>query len=827
MSAPAAAGLRDTEIGAVGEGTSPTCFHCGLPIPPGLRLTAEVAGEARPMCCIGCCAVAELIDGQGLSDYYRRREEPSGLAAETLTEALDRIDGLEGAGVGEAVDESERARATLRIEGITCAACVWVIERHLTRLEGVLSAHVGLSTHRARVEWDATRIGLRDVILRLAEIGFAARPDAPGERAEAERRESRAALIRLGLAGLAAMNVMTYSVALYAGAFEGMGPGFEGLMRWLGLLVATPVVAISARPFFSAALRDLRLGAPGMDVPVALAIGGAFGVSAYATLAGTGEVYFDSVCMFTFFLSLGRYLEMRIRHRAASRTRLLADAAPAVARLVRDGEERVVAAGSLACGDRFRVRPGESVPADGIVREGRSAVEEALLTGEPWPRSVARGMEVVAGCVNVESPLLVEATRVGDDTTLAQIVRLIERAESERPPIARIADRVARVFVVAVLGVAAVNAFVWWQLSPESALWTTLAVLVATCPCALSLATPAALAAATHGLADAGLLVTRASVLEGLATADRFVFDKTGTLSLGRPALARVLALRGEPEAELLAVAARLERDSEHPLGRALVDASVAAGVDPLAEAEGDTIRARPGFGIEGRVAGRSHRIGRPSWACGDHAPPAAPDADALVWLLLADDEGPRAWFGLDDPLREAAPDAIEQLGRRGLSLEMLSGDPSPTAGSLATRLGLEVARVAATPEEKVERVNALQRVGETVVVVGDGVNDGPVLRAGDVSIAMGSGCDLSRLGSDAVLLRDDLGLLPRAIDAARRMRRVLVQNFGWAIGYNLLVLPLAVTGNLPPWLAALGMSTSSLVVVLNALRLSRLPESS
>jgi Cu2+-exporting ATPase len=820
---------------------SAACFHCGLPIPQGLKISAKVLGEARPMCCIGCCAVAEMFEARGLSDWYLRREGSTGFQAAILPDVRERVAYLETPAFEEGFVERDAngvSRTSLLVEGLVCAACVWVIEQHLGRREGVLGVRVSLASRRVHVEWDPDCLDLRDVILRLAEIGFAARPDRPGDGAELERSENRSALIRLGVAGLGAMNVMTYSVALYAGAFEGMSTGSIALMRWMGLVVSTPVVLISARPFFRAAWRELRLLAPGMDVPVSLAIGGAYVVSVYATWTGTGEVYFDSVCMFTFFLSVGRYLEMRIRHRSSSLTRSMIDATPLIARREGEDGERVVPAHALVVGDRFRVRPGESLPADGFVLEGRSAVEEALLTGEPWPRSIATGATVIAGSINVESPILVEATRVGEGTTLASIVALIERAESERPPIARMADRVAGVFVTGVLGVALVNWIAWQYWAPERAIWTTLAVLVATCPCALSLATPTAIAAATHALAKAGLVITSGRVLEGLSGADRFIFDKTGTLTRGHPTLARVIPMRGQSESELMGIAERLERDSEHPVARALSrdshdshDSHAGAMTHRPRTARAhtaDEIRSVPGFGVEGTLEGTRYRIGRPEWASAiDASLPGTdvPGHSALVWVLLADDAGPLAWFGLEDPIRLDTASAIEGLRERGLGLEMLSGDPSPSAARVADQLGLDVVSAAATPEGKVARVRALQAEGERIVVVGDGVNDGPFLQAGDVSIAMGSGCDLSRLGADAVLMRDELALLPRAVEWSGRVRKILFQNFGWAIAYNLLALPLAVSGHLAPWLAALGMSTSSLVVVLNALRLNHLPE--
>ncbi|MBW2498049.1 MAG: heavy metal translocating P-type ATPase [Deltaproteobacteria bacterium] len=826
------------------------CFHCGLPIPPGLDLSARVAGEPRPMCCIGCYAVAEMLEAQGLAGWYDRREGPTGVQPPLVPDVLESLawlddESLDGESSHDAAKGSQR-ETTLLVEGITCAACVWLIERHLEGLAGVASARVNLVTHRLRLAWTPDRVGLRDVIARLAEIGFSARPDRSDAAAELERSENRSALIRLGVSGLGAMNVMTYSVALYAGAFEGMEDGYRDLFRWLSLLVTTPVVLVAARPFMRGALRDLRLRRPGMDVPVALAITGAFVVSTWATLRGGGEVYFDSVCMFTFFLSVGRYFEMRARHRSASLSRRLIAAVPRIARRLEQGIEQVVPAEALRVGDHFVVRPGEALPADGRVLEGRSGVEEALLTGEPWPRTVGPGDEVIAGSVNSSSPLHVEASRVGHETTLAAILALMERAQSEKPAVARLADRVAVVFVSVVLGLALATAIIWGLNAPEQAVWTTLAVLIATCPCALSLATPAALASATHGLAEAGLLVTRGHVLEGLAAADRIVLDKTGTLTRGEPMLSRVVPLRSEMDRDAcLCLARSLERDSEHPLARALMRAGVDAAEAPSLTP--DDIEAIPGCGVEARRAEARTRIGRPEWVlelvAGEEPaasrapgpairPPgsddaAIPMADELShsWVLLADEGGAIAWLAFEDPIREGANQALAELRSLGLALEMLSGDPSPASMELAARLDLEVGQRAATPQQKVERIRTLQARGDRVIVVGDGVNDGPVLAASEISIAMGSGSDLTRLGADAVLMRDDLALLPSAVEWARRTRRVIRQNLAWAIGYNAIALPLALSGQLAPWLAAAGMSASSLVVVLNALRLHRGPE--
>jgi Cu2+-exporting ATPase len=821
------------------------CLHCGLDIPPGPRLFATLQGEQVPVCCVGCRAVAEMLENSGLGDWYARREGPSGRAASLPNEVLERIVHLETQALEDAfVDsvDSGRSKVELLVDDLRCAACVWVIEEHLGSLSGVDSVRVRLASRRVEVVWDADRLRLRQLIERLAEIGFAARPDRPGAEAERDRRENRAALIRLGIAGLGAMNVMTYAVALYAGGFEGMSRGAEALMRWMGWLVSTPVVLISARPFFAGAWRDLARRRPGMDVPVALAIGGAYAVSAVATARGTGEVYFDSVCMFTFFLSLGRYLEQRTQSRGASLVREMTDATPVLARRLDrvDGEdevsETVVSARALVAGDRLRVLAGEAVPADGVVIEGASAVDEALLSGEPWPRTVSMGDFVVAGSQNIDQTLVLEAQKVGQDTKLAAILSLVDRASSDRAPIAAMADRVAAYFVTTVLGIALVNWIAWNALAPERAVWTTLSVLVATCPCALSLATPLAIASASQGLARVGFLITNASALEALARIDRFLFDKTGTLTKGTPSIQRIVTCSERTQRDVFELARTLERESTHPIARAFADgtdewiASSDRDFDKPWPGPSPVVRDRrsaPGAGVEGWVGGRRYRLGRADWSVGDAEVPAIPTAgsgEQWMWVLLSDDEGALAWFGLADSLRDHVDETLASLRSAGFALEMLSGDPSPSAAGLAERLELDMQCLAASPTEKFGRVRFLQDSGERVALVGDGVNDSPSLRAADVSIAMGSGCDLSRLNADAVLLKDDLTLLPIAHVWARRTKRIITQNLGWAVVYNSMALPLAVTGVLSPWMAALGMSLSSLVVVLNANRLT-MPE--
>lgn len=776
------------------------------------------------MCCAGCAAVAMAIHRGGLDDFYRYRESVVGVRA-ALPDA-DREDLLAfdtpvilnefsrdlGAGQREGI---------LSIEGMTCAACAWLIERCLQHESGVDEACVNLSGHRLRIVWQPERVSVSALIAAVDALGYRVRPQSP-DRDEARRdAESRAALRRLGISGLAMMQVMTFSVALYAGAFEGISPALQNLLRIVSALVATPVVFYSAAPFFRGAYRDLRAGIPGMDVPVALAIGLAYAASLWATARGGGEVYFDSVCMFTFFLSAGRFLEMHVRHRADERARWLVSRIPELAhRLGEEGEEHVPSS-VLVSGDRILVRPGENIPTDGIVLEGESSVDEALLTGEPWPHSRKLGDAVIGGSHNIESPLVIEVGAVGSGSTLFGIRALLERAQAEKPRAARIADRVAAGFVSFVLVAAVGVAIVWLQIDPQRAFWVTLSVLVATCPCALSLATPTALAAATSSLASAGLLITRGHFLETLARTDTIVFDKTGTLTRGVLRVAEVQPLGELEEAALLSLAVALESTSEHPVAAAIV----AHAGEGVAAARALEIRAEPGQGIAGVVAGRALRIGRADWAWSESPLPPVPADDTMRWVMLADDRGPLAWFGLEDELRDDARDTLAALRSLGMSIRILSGDPSNAVERLGKELDVDEVVSGATPEEKIAYVAELTRSGAHVAVVGDGVNDAPVLQSAPVAIAMGAGSDLARVRADAVLLSDALRVIPTALLHARSTVRIIRQNLIWAVVYNVVALPLAASGLLAPWAAAIGMSTSSLLVVMNAFRLSRTKE--
>jgi Cu2+-exporting ATPase len=808
----AAADTRDSAEG---------CYHCGLPLPPADNFPVTILGAERGMCCPGCQAVARAIVDSGNEGYYRHRTQTARNAAKRVPDFLREVEVFDHPEAQKgfvATRPDDTREAWLILENITCAACVWLNERHLRAQPGVLEAQVNYSTHRAHVVWDPAHIALSRILRSIAEIGYFAHPYDPHRREALIERERRTHLKRLGIAGLFSMQVMMLALALYVGDARGMEPGMRLFFRWTSLLLTLPVF-YSAQPFFTGAWRDLRLKRVGMDVPVVLGIVVAFLGSLQATWTGTGHVYYDSVTMFVFLLSATRYFELVARQRGIYQAEAVSRSLPAVATRRRaDGETEIVAVAELLAGDTVLVRPGETFPADGVIAEGLTTVDESLLTGEgrPLPRGV--GDAVIAGAVNVEQPLHVTVTGTGLDTTLSRIGRLIERAQSEKPALAQTADRVAAGFVAVLLVFAAGVAAYWYFANPALALPATIAVLVITCPCALSLATPAALSVATQVLSRHGLIVTRGHALETLARADHFVFDKTGTLTEGRFTLEETRAAPGHDARACLRIAAALERHSEHPIARAIVQA---AGT-PLPSAS--RVVNHPGQGIEGWVEDRAYFLGTADFVADRSAvrsTDAASEAAEQSVMCLADASGLCASFLLQDCLRAGAAEAVAAIRETGSTVSLYSGDQQGAVESVARAVGIEDAVSRLTPEGKLARLRALQSARRVVAMVGDGVNDAPVLSAAQVSIAMGGGAHLAQTAADVLLLNSRLDKLATGVRIARRTQRIIRQNLAWAVAYNLVAIPAAAAGTVAPWLAALGMSLSSLLVIGNALRLN------
>ncbi|WP_067863836.1 heavy metal translocating P-type ATPase [Neptuniibacter marinus] len=802
--------------------SSKNCYHCGLPIPPGSNFTTIINDEPRDMCCPGCLAVAETIVNSGLDTYYKHRTESAGSpeirSKELPEQLLQELTLYNEPNIQKdfVITKDNLSEASLVIEGITCAACVWLLEHHIQGIPGVEKAHVNLTNHRARITWDKTVTPLSTLLSEIYRIGYQAHPYHPDKEEQLLEQEQKRATRRLGIAGIGMMQTMMIAVALYGGDIQGIENRYVTFMRWASLVIASPVIFYAARPFFLAAWRDLKTKHLTMDVPVSLAIGGAYLASVWATITNSGEVYFDSVTMFTFFLLIGRFLEMKARHRTGRAGNSLLNLLPASALKIVGNDEQLIPVKDLTVGDYVIIRPGHTIPADGIITAGNSSVDESALTGEYLPIRKQIDDKVVGGTINVENPITIKIIQTGNETQLSAIVRLLERAQEEKPHVAKVADKVASYFVTAVLLTAIIVGFSWWLVEPSQAFWITLSVLVVTCPCALSLATPTALTAATGTLRQNGLLITRGHVLESLATATHIVFDKTGTLTQGNLSLQQIVPLTDLSESECIKIAAAIEKHSEHPIAKAFHEKS--------AELNASNIHNEVGQGLEGSIGNQRYRIGKPDFSsqiCSQPQPPL-PEISGQ-WLLLCNENSALAWFRLNDQVRREAQQTIKHLQQLGLTCEMLTGDNSSAVEEVATFLGINNTVSGVSPEQKLSHVKNLQENGAQVVMVGDGINDIPVLAGAQTSIAMGGATDLAKTNADGVLISHDLLRLVDGILLARKTKRIIKQNLFWSLFYNLMALPLAAFGFIAPYMAALGMSASSLVVVSNAMRLNRL----
>ncbi|MGJ7918004.1 heavy metal translocating P-type ATPase [Massilia sp. LXY-6] len=794
------------------------CYHCGEPALEGMRWHATVGGEVRVMCCPGCAAAAEAIAGAGLDDYYASRNGFAATADAAANDpALLLYDdlGLDG-------------DAVFTVEGLRCAACVWLIERRVAALPGVESAVLNVAAERLQVRWDVQACCPSAIIRALRAIGYTAYPyDATRHSAQLERAR-KALLRRLFVAGLSMMQVMMYAVPVYMATDGTMDQDMTALMGWASFLLTLPAVSYCAWPFLRGAWLDLRRGLPGMDVPVALGILAAFAGSAVSLMQGQGQVWFDSITMFVFLLLGSRWLELDARRKAARALQTLQLAAPATALRLpnwpasRDTE--TIAAGRLAPGDVILVPPGQTVAADGTIVHGATEVDLALLTGESRTRAMGPGDALPGGAVNLAQAVTLCVTSSAADSTLSMLVRLSERAGQDKPRLALWADRVGACFVAVLLALtAAVFAF-WRAVDPARAWPAAIAVLVVSCPCALSLATPTALAAALERLLRHGVLAVKPHVLETLARATHVVFDKTGTLTRGRPVLRATVPLCVADSIDCLRIAAALEAGSAHPLAQALREALAGSGaVAPAA----DQVQNVVGQGIEGEVAGLRYRLGSAPFVAGlagGTVPLGMPPGASAVWLGSQDRWLAR--FELADALRPEAPALVRALQEMGKTVVLLSGDDEEAVREVATQLGIRDARGRQLPQDKLDAVRALQAEGAVVAMVGDGINDAAVLGGADVSFAMGQGAQLAQLHADCVLLGDaGAGLAPlgEALRTAGACMRIIRQNLGWAMLYNLVAIPAAASGLLNPWLSSLGMAGSSALVVLNALRLRRM----
>ncbi len=737
-------------------------------------------------------------------------------------------------------DGVRTGESALRIGGMHCSGCATLVEQALRRVDGVLSANVSAASQCATVQWDVARTRPSALVRAVAAAGYEAVPDTAAGARLMRRKEARDALWRLFVAALCAMQVMMMATPSYLGSAAQLAPDLKQLLDWGSWLLTLPVMLFAAAPFFGGAWRSVRAGRIGMDVPAALGMLVAFIASSAAAFDPGGlfgrEVYFDSLTMFVSFLLGGRYLEMRARHHAAALLEAGTGQLPETAlRENADGSVTLVSALRLQPGDMLRVPLGEAFCADGVLTQGSTQVDESLLSGESSPVAKTTGDAVLAGSVNLGAPVAMRVERVGADTRFEAIVAMTRQARTQRPASQQAADRWAAPFLWGVLLLAAGAAAVWSVIDPSRAVWVAVSVLIVTCPCALSLAAPSALLAATTAMARRGVLLRRADAIEGLARMQTLFIDKTGTVTEAQGRGVQILRVDGGdaddpngaserlPDAALRAIAASLAAWSAHPLARAL--AAEYKGADgawaDLRETPGEGMQGRAGDGALWCLGKRTRKTTTNSPAL----PPATHDigdegGDPQTWLSC--NGRPVASFHFGEVLRADAAAAVKALQRGGVRVVLLSGDAPARVERMARQLGVSEHHGGLSPQGKLATVRAAQARGERVAMVGDGINDAPVLAQADTSLAMGEGVHIARVQADGVLVSNALGDVVRARVLARRALRVMRQNIAWAVAYNAACVPLALVGWLPPWGAGLGMATSSLVVVLNSLRLSR-----
>jgi len=871
------------------------CFHCGLPVSNLAEVRTPIRGEPRSFCCTGCKSVCEAIHAAGLEGFYQRT--PEGEVLGPPPEPPKELAIYDIAKVQEEFVTSlgQVREINLLVEGIHCAACVWLIENSLKALPGVADARVNLTGRRLRLKWDQDRLKLSQVLKRLGQIGYSAMPFDPEVAEGSLHRANRRLLYRMAVAAFGMMNLMWVSIALYSGADQGE---FRGLFHWLGCLIATPVLIYSGWPFYRGAVLGIRARSLTMDLPIAIGVSITYAYSLYVTLTGTqvGEVYWDTVVNFLFVILVGRFLESISRRKAVASTQRLLDLQPKVATVLRGDDEVPLPIRAVKTGERVLVRPGEKVPVDGLVLAGASQVDESMLTGESAPVSKGPGDRVAAGTLNGSGALQVQVEGLLRDTALGRIIALVEEAQASKAPIQCTADRIVPWFVAATLSLGLVTFLYWVRTDFELALMAATAVLIITCPCAFGMATPMAIAVASGLGARHGILVKTGAVLESLSTIDHFVFDKTGTLTEGRPAVTAIataagtwrardampmpsesglkapiplsspqgggeqqsqspegrpewqcqllegeVAGRSQPgtpelglQADLegyLATLAALERFSEHPVAKAVLALCHAQAIE-YRSLPVTAVRTFPGLGIQGEVAGRLVLAGTAAWLRSQGVVTQPPNLVNLGRDLLASgatpihvaiDGQPLLIIAIEDRLRPDAAAVVAGLQGQGIRVSLLTGDRRATAERIASALGGVEVIAEVLPEDKDRVIAELQEQGRRVAMVGDGVNDAPALVRADVGIAMGSGTDVSIASADIVLMRAELARVPQAAALSRRTLATIRQNIGISIGYNLIMVPLAMAALVTPLVAAVSMPLSSLAVIGNSARIRNL----
>ena len=878
------------------------CFHCGDPVPRPPFHT-DILGASREMCCMGCQLASQSIVEAGLEQYYLDRSEINRTAS--LPTQLNRLEAYDHDEIKSqfVYAQDGLSVAELSVNNLRCAACTWLIESRLYEIDGIDKCQVNLTNQRMRIVWDESKLPISRILAVINAIGYEAKPYRQDTHEAMLAKHTNKMLLRLGIAALGAMQAMMYAVALYFGEYSDMLIMQRDFLRWVSLFVSIPVFFYSGVPFFTSAWSAIRARQVNMDVPVSIALIVTFFASLYATIAGHGQTYYDSVSMFIFFLLAGRYIEHNARLKAATMANDLvvvepilvqkiaenkvdaelilqhldsfkestsqslpsfmqnidADTLKVTARIAQewqqkqrlqavtaqlptDTQKKMVTAQSLKVGDIIMIDAGAEIISDGVLLSKTATVSQSLLTGEGDLILKNEGDYIVGGSQNDSQPFVMLVTALTEDSQIGLIDRLMNRAMSEKPKLAQQADKLARWFVARILVLSVLVFIGWYIVDPSQAIWATVAVLVATCPCALSLATPIALTVATNRLASYGFLTTRGHTLQTLAEITHVAFDKTGTLTYGKPNLLDIEILAAvesnaiEQKDNLLSIAAALEVGSRHPIAHALLTAAYQLHLPNTQE-----LQHYPAGGVEALIDGVLYRIGHANFALDsqnservsiDLIAHRASSAVVLSCQQATFQEGltseqAASWqalacFYFSDKVRDTAQPMLDSLKALGIESIMLTGDPSPQALIMAKSLGMQSAYNGLSPSAKVDHIQKLQANGAVVLMVGDGINDAPVLAAADVSTSIAGAADLAQVSSDSIILNGQIEAIAAAKRIADKTERIIKQNFRWALGYNITALVPAVFGYVPPWLAAIGMSLSSLLVVLNALRLKR-----
>ncbi|MBI5213882.1 MAG: cadmium-translocating P-type ATPase [Nitrospirae bacterium] len=817
------------------------CDHCLLTFPERDAVYADLNGQKHVFCCNGCRGIYTLIHAEGLSDFYKKRKwDDTGIESLLLSKEIDIKPFVEHVrditengqvAIGNRQEEKRYKEIDIFIDNIRCASCVWLNERILSRTEGVDYARVNYATHKARIRWDPEIIGLDNILKRIASIGYNPKPYSESEQFKRQHAEARDLLVRFGTAGFLSSQLMIYSVALYAGYFQGIDSNLKLLFEIISLLLTIPVIFYSGMPFLKNTLRGLRNLHFNMDSLITVGAGSAFVFSIYQIATG-GKVYFDTAAMIITLILLGRYIETTAKGKASETIERLSGLRPREASIVIDcvqsetgsREIKTLPVSSVQKGNLILVKPGEKIPLDGIVIEGESEVDESIITGESKPILKTSGDEVIGGSLNLYGTLVFEVKKTENETVLSGIIRAVEDAQARKPRIQRLADRIVGYFVPAILVIAflTVIGYLLSGASAHRALMTGISVLVIACPCSLGLATPLAVLVFTTMTSSKGILIRGGEVIENASRLTHVMFDKTGTITAGKPALKEIVNFDPDTDRDsLLSVAASIESVSEHSIGHAIIEAARGSKLFTVSD-----FKAVPGRGVKGAVDGKIAVIGSMAFMR-EEGCSGLPDNDAVQFEEAGDtvvyaawDKKVRAAFVISDVIREEAIEAVKDIGGMNLNISMISGDNRTTTASIASKAGIGNALSEASPVMKKEAIEEMQRRGYKVMMVGDGINDAPALTESSVGMAMGRGTDIAMESADAVLVRNDLRLIPYFIRISGRAYAVIKQNIFWAFFYNIISIPLAVAGILHPIIAAGAMAASSLLVVVNSLRI-------